>query len=84
MFCFIFISIVITVNHYVIVCYKNNKTQNIFVYSIINDLFRLKKNFHIKKLNNVDILRELLIHDELKIVQIEKAFKTMQDVIALK
>ena len=30
------------------------------------------------------MLRELLIHDELKIVQIEKAFKTMQEVIALK
>ena len=38
----------------------------------------------IKKLNNADMLSELPFYDELNIVKIAKAFKNMQEAIALK
>ena len=39
---------------------------------------------YIKRLNNIDMLRELPICDELKIVKTSEVLKYMQEVIALK
>ena len=46
-------------------------------------MYQLKKKLSIKKLNNVDLLRELPIYDGLNIVKQQKHFKNMQRVIAL-
>ena len=42
------------------------------------------KNPKIKKLNNADMLSEIPLYDELNIAKIAKAFKNMQEAMALK
>ena len=46
-------------------------------------MYRLKKNSLIKKLNNVDLLRELPFYDGINTVKTAKPINNMQQVIAL-
>ena len=82
MFCFIFFSIIIKVNHILRVIFIAKSKTCIFYEKKIKRLLKEQPFYNvsiekpkIRKLNNVDMLNELPFYDELTMVKTTKAFK---------